>query len=189
MIGGDLDGLHAQARRSLPLTVHRPGEHTLAQPTPDVAEDDRPGERVRHNGLGAPLDVRDEGAAKARLLEFVEVRRVVEFALGQLVERDAHDSDPRASVPKHVGGWARRECAGILRVGPSLRLFRPNAVILVRAEIVETLQQTLGEAGPAFRVQLQRFSLEIFDPHGVILRFTGWLGSVLQVAVSRGPHR
>ncbi len=79
----------------------------LAQPTPDGAQDDRPGERVRHDRLGAPLDVRDKGAAEARLLEFVIVRRVVELALGQLVERDAHCSDPRASAPKHIGGWAR----------------------------------------------------------------------------------
>ncbi len=95
---------------------------------------------VRHDHLGAALDVGDEGAAEARLLEFVVVRCVVEFALGQLVERDAHGSDPCASVPKHVGGRGNRERAGILRLGPSLRLIRSDAVILVWCEIIETLQ-------------------------------------------------
>ena len=124
----------------------------MAQPPPDGAQDDWSGEGVRLDRLGTPLDVGDEGAAEARLLEFVVVRRVVEFALGQLVERDAHGSDPRASVFKHLGGGSSRECAGVLRVSSSLRLFRPDAVILIWGEIVETLQQTLGEAGPTLCV-------------------------------------
>jgi hypothetical protein len=35
------------------------------------------------------------------LLSFVVLRRVIEFALGQLVERDAHSLDPSPSLAEY----------------------------------------------------------------------------------------
>ena len=42
----------------------------------------------------------DECGAKRRLLVLVVLRRVIEFALGQLVERDAHSLDPGPRLSK-----------------------------------------------------------------------------------------
>jgi len=55
------------------------------------------GERFR-----AAANFRDERNAQPRLFMFVVLRRVVEFALGQLVEGDAHRSDPVLRVAKHL---------------------------------------------------------------------------------------
>ena len=40
-------------------------------------------------------------APKPRLLVLVVLRRVIEFALGQLVERDAHSLDPGQRLSKN----------------------------------------------------------------------------------------
>ena len=42
----------------------------------------------------------NECDAKPRLLVLVVLRRVIEFALGQLVERDAHSLDPGPRLSK-----------------------------------------------------------------------------------------
>ena len=42
----------------------------------------------------------DEGGAKPRLLVLIVLRRVIEFPLGQLVERDAHSLDPGPRLSK-----------------------------------------------------------------------------------------
>lgn len=57
-------------------------------------------------GLSASADFREECSAKPRLLVFVVLRRVVEFAFGQFVERDMHRSDPALSLAKHLVGGA-----------------------------------------------------------------------------------
>ena len=48
----------------------------------------------------------DECSAKPRPLVLVELRRVIEFALGQLVERNAHRLDPSPSLAEYVVGGA-----------------------------------------------------------------------------------
>ena len=58
------------------------------------------GERHR-----AAANLRNERGAKPRLFVFVVLRRVVEFALGQLVEGDAQSSDPALSLAKHLVCW------------------------------------------------------------------------------------
>ena len=58
------------------------------------------GERV-----SATANLRDERDAKPRLFVFVVLRRVVEFALGQLVEGDAQRSDPVLGLAKHLVRW------------------------------------------------------------------------------------
>jgi hypothetical protein len=58
------------------------------------------GERFR-----AAANFRDERSAQPRLFVFVVLRRVVEFALGQIVEGDAHRSDPASRLAKHLVGW------------------------------------------------------------------------------------
>jgi hypothetical protein len=59
-----------------------------------------------NEGFGAAADLRDERGTKARLFVLVVMCCVVEFALGQLVERDTHRSDPALSVAKHLVGGA-----------------------------------------------------------------------------------
>jgi len=44
---------------------------------------------------------RDECGAKPGLFTLVVLRRVLEFALGQLVERDAHRLDPSPSLAEY----------------------------------------------------------------------------------------
>ena len=58
------------------------------------------GERLR-----AAANLPDERGAKPRLFVFVVLRRVVEFALGQLVEGDAQRSDPALGLAKHLVCW------------------------------------------------------------------------------------
>ena len=59
-----------------------------------------------NQGFGAAADLGNERGAKARLFVLVVLCRVVEFALGQLVERDTHRSDPALRVAKHLVGVA-----------------------------------------------------------------------------------
>jgi hypothetical protein len=59
-----------------------------------------------NEGFSAATDLGNERRAKARLFVFVVLRRVVQFALGERVERDAHRSDPALSVAKHLIGGA-----------------------------------------------------------------------------------
>ncbi len=57
--------------------------------------------------LSTPTDLRDECDAEPGLFVLVVLRRVIQFALGQFVEGDAHRSDPAARLAKHViGGTA-----------------------------------------------------------------------------------
>ena len=58
------------------------------------------GERFR-----SAANFRDERSAQPRLFVLVVLRRVVEFALGQLVEGDAHRSDPALRLAKHLVSW------------------------------------------------------------------------------------
>ena len=80
----------------------------MAQPTANLAPNEWRRLGVRRDCFGAPLHFRNEHRAKTRPLKFVVLRRVVELALGKLIERDAHDLDPRPSIAKHVGGGPRR---------------------------------------------------------------------------------
>ena len=52
--------------------------------------------------VGAATDLADESLAKPASFAFVVLRRIVEFALSQLIERDAHRLDPSLGVPKYV---------------------------------------------------------------------------------------
>jgi len=59
-----------------------------------------------NESFSASADLGDERRAKARLFVFVVLRRVVQFALGEFVERDTHRSDPALSVAEHLIGGA-----------------------------------------------------------------------------------
>ena len=72
----------------------------LTQPAPDCARYNRTGLWIFGHRNGASLYFCDEGGAKPRLLVLVVLRRVIEFALGQLVERDAHSLDPGPRLSK-----------------------------------------------------------------------------------------
>ena len=85
-------------------TVRKP----RAQPAANLAPNEWRRLWVSRDCFSTPLHFRNEHRAKTRPLKFVVLRRVVELALGKLVERDAHDSDPRPRVAKHVGGGSRR---------------------------------------------------------------------------------
>jgi hypothetical protein len=51
--------------------------------------------------------------------------------LGQFVEGDLHRSDPAPSLAKYVVGWTASERAGFqCRIAP-LRLFGPDACVLL----------------------------------------------------------
>lgn len=80
----------------------------MAQPTANLTSNEWRRLGVSPDCFGAPLHLGNESGAEARPLEFVIPRRVVELALGKLVERDAHDLHPRPRVAKHVGGRSRR---------------------------------------------------------------------------------
>ena len=55
--------------------------------------------------LRAAANLSDERGAQPTPFVFVVLRGVVEFALGQLVERDAHRSDPVLGLAKHLVCW------------------------------------------------------------------------------------
>ncbi len=55
-------------------------------------------------GRGTSLHFRNECGAKPRLLVLVVLRRVIEFALGQLVERDAHSLKPSPGLAEYLVG-------------------------------------------------------------------------------------
>lgn len=92
------------ADRGVQQTVRK----AMAQPSADLTAHNWRRVWLSNDCVGATLHLRDEHRPKARPLQFLVLRRVVELALGQLVERDAHDLDPRPSVAKHVGGGPRR---------------------------------------------------------------------------------
>lgn len=100
------DGEDAEflAVRGVEQTVRKP----MAEPTANLAPNEWRRLGVSRDCFGTPLHLGNEHRAKARPLKFVVLRRVVELALGKLVERDAHDLDPRPRVAKHVGSRSRR---------------------------------------------------------------------------------
>lgn len=96
------------------------------------------------DGRRAPLRVCEERDAQARLLEFIVLGRLVEFAVRQLVECDDHRLDPSSGIAKYVSSGATRQSARVQRLDSPLRLFGPDARVLVGCQLVEALQQTLG---------------------------------------------
>ena len=72
----------------------------LTQPAPDCARYNRTGLWMFGHRNGTSPHFCDECGAKPRLLVLVVLRRVIEFALGQLVERDAHSLDPGPRLSK-----------------------------------------------------------------------------------------
>jgi hypothetical protein len=94
------------------FVTYRGVQHTvwkaMAEPSADLTTHDWSCFWVNSDCFGAPLHLCEEGRAKPRPFQFVVLRRVVELALGQLIERDAHGLDPRPSVTKHVCGRSRR---------------------------------------------------------------------------------
>ena len=72
----------------------------LTQPAPDCARYNRTGLWIFGHRNGTSPYFCDEGGAKPRLLVLIELRRVIEFPLGQLVERDAHSLDPGPRLSK-----------------------------------------------------------------------------------------
>ncbi len=143
---------------------HAVGE-PLAQSASNGVEDDGTRVWMLSDRLGAATHVGNEGDPQAGLLKFVLLGRVVEFALGQLVERDAHRSDPSAGLAKYFVGGTAGQGPRVQRIGSALRLFRPDAGVLVRCQVVKTLEQTLGEPSPALGVELQHRGLKVFDLH------------------------
>ena len=94
------------------FVVHRIQQRVrkaLAHATPNHIADDGTGQGVINDVLGALLHLGDERCSKVGPLDLVVLRRVIELAFGQLVERDAYDSNPSSGVAKHLGGRARRE--------------------------------------------------------------------------------
>ena len=72
----------------------------MTQPAPDCAQYYRTGLWMFGDRNGTSPHFCDECGAKPRLLVLVVLRRVIEFALGQLVERDAHSLDPAPRLSK-----------------------------------------------------------------------------------------
>jgi hypothetical protein len=126
--------------------------------------------RVHHDRLGAALHFSDERAPKARPFEFVILRRVVELAFGQLVERDAHVSDPSPCVAKHFVRRSRLKRSRIERRAPSLGLFSPDLCVLFGRQFVEALKKSTCEPRAPFRIEPEHFGLKFFDSHDSILR-------------------
>jgi len=58
------------------------------------------------DGGSAPTHLGQKGCTQPRLLMLEVLNSVVEFALGQLIEGDAHRLDPRLGLAKHLVGGA-----------------------------------------------------------------------------------
>ena len=114
---------------------------------------------------GASFHFNDERGAKPRLLALAVMGRVIEFALGQLIERDVHGLDPAPSLAKHISRGTAREGARVQRFSSLLRLFCPKAGVLFRRQIFKAAKQPLGESGPGLRLELQCRRLKLFDAH------------------------
>lgn len=91
--------------------VQEPIGEPLTQSSPDRTQDCRTCLGMIGDCFGAAKHFRDEGGAQPRLFKFIVPSRVVEFALGQLVEGDAHRSDPGARLAKHLIGRTARQRA------------------------------------------------------------------------------
>jgi hypothetical protein len=145
--------------------------------------------RVRTDCFGAACQFRDERCAEAGPFEFVVLRRVVELALGQLVERDAHDSDPFSNVSKHLVGRPRRNLPGRYGGRPPLGFFSPDLAVLFRREFVEALKQSAGKPGAPLRIQPKGFCLKFFDSHASILRRFSGMGDLFRQTTSVSLRR
>ena len=107
----DLDRIHTTGHGHLPSVsaqlalsnrVKKSIRKPLTQSAADRAQHDRTCLWMFSCRYGASPHFRDECDAKPRLLVLVVLRRVIEFALGQLVERDAHSLDPGPCLAKHL---------------------------------------------------------------------------------------
>jgi hypothetical protein len=82
------------------------------------------------------------------LLVFEILNCVVEFAFGQLIETDAHRSDPRLRLVEHVIGGAAAQATGVQRLVSTLSLLSPDLGVLLGRQALKALQQPLREARP-----------------------------------------
>src|SRR3977135_380384 len=68
-------------------------------------------------------------------------------------------------IPKHIGGWTGRTWRRVPVGIPPIGLLRPEALILLVRECLQTLKELLGQPCPRLWIQLEGFGLDFFGAH------------------------
>ena len=102
------------------------------------------------DGVCAPLDLGNEGGPKTWALAFVELRRVVQLALGQIVESSIRRSlQTAARITEHVRSGSPMIRGWIPRSISAFRFFGPELGVLFFRERFQAFQKSLRKMGPS----------------------------------------